>query len=69
MKFSQLIYERPDYEGIKNNLYIYRNRLLNVLSYEEIRSVWLDMKKEIEHMEYKEQIIYIRYLSGIDFAE
>lgn len=69
MKFSQRIYERPDYEDIKKNLNIYRSRLLNASSYEEIRSVWLNMKKELEQMEYKEQIIYIRYLSGIDFAE
>ncbi|MCH5272846.1 MAG: hypothetical protein J1E35_04170 [Lachnospiraceae bacterium] len=69
MRFSEWLYERPDYAAIKNNLADYKKRLLNAFSYEELRDVWLAVKAEVEYMEYKEEIIYIRHLCGINYEE
>ena len=47
----------------------YKQRILDSSSYEDIRNAWLDMKREIDDMEYQEEIIYIRHLCGIDYEE
>lgn len=67
MKFSQWIYERPDYVSLKNRLKECKKRIQEVSSYEELRSAWLEVKREIEYLEYHEEIVYIKHLCGIDY--
>ncbi len=69
MKFSQWIYERPDYVSLKNRLWDLKKRMEDATSCEELRSAWLEVKSEIEYMEYHEEIVYIRHLCGIDYEE
>ena len=69
MKFSERVYKRPDFEKIKSNLTTLKDRLSRASSYEETRSIWLYVKKEIESMDHDDMIIYIRYLAGIDHEE
>ena len=66
MKFSGWPYERPNYAAIKVRLKGLKERIQNASSYEELRSAWLEVKSEIEYMEYHEEIVYIRHLCGID---
>ncbi len=67
MKFSSWSYTRPDYAEIRNKIMNYRNEMQNATSYQMLRDVWLNVKKEMEYMEFQEQIIYIRHLCGIDY--
>lgn len=67
MMFSQWIYKRPDYMSLKKRLNELKKRIQNASSYEELRSAWLEMKSEIEYMEYHEEIVYIQHLCGIDY--
>lgn len=69
MRFSEWTYKRPDYVLVKRKLNEYKKQIQTASSYEELRSVWLGMKSEIEYLEYQEEIIYIRHLCGIDYAE
>ena len=69
MTFSQWIYERPDYESLKNRLRKLKECIQNASSYEELRSAWLEVKREIEYMGYQDEIVYIRHLCGIDYEE
>ena len=69
MKFSHLPYERPDYAMVKTRLRQYRAQIREAGDYEKLRDVWLDSKREFEHMEYWEMIAYIRYLCGIDYEK
>ena len=66
MTFLQWTYERPDYASLKNRLKKLKESIQNASSYEELRSAWLEVKSEIEYMEYHEEIVYIRHLCGID---
>ncbi|HBA51155.1 MAG TPA: hypothetical protein DCZ91_25815 [Lachnospiraceae bacterium] len=67
MKFSQWNYTRPDYSQVKKNISDYRNKMQNATSCQMLRDAWLDVKKDIEYMEFQEEIIYIRHLCGIDY--
>lgn len=67
MKFSKWNYIRPDYSEVKKKLKDYKNRMQTAMSYQMFRDVWLEVKKEIEYMEFQEEIIYIRHLCGIDY--
>lgn len=67
MKFSAWCYTRPDYSEVKKRINDCKNNMQNAVSYQAFRSVWLDVKKEIEYMVYQEEIIYIRHLCGIDY--
>lgn len=69
MVFSKWIYQRPNYLDVKRKLNEYKKRIISAASYEELRSAWLDMKQEIECLEYQEEIIFIRHLCGIDYEE
>ena len=69
MDFSQWIYERPDYVSLKNRLRELKTCIQGASSYEELRSAWLEVKREIEYMDYHEEIVYIRHLCGIDYEE
>ena len=67
MKFSEWGYTRPDYSEVKKNINDCKNKMLNAMSYQMFRDAWLDVKKEIEYMEFQEETIYIRHLCGIDY--
>ncbi|MCR5808407.1 MAG: hypothetical protein K6G56_02470 [Clostridiales bacterium] len=69
MVFSEWQYSRPDYAQLKNTLSIIKSSIISALSYDELRSSWLDMKNMIQHMEYMEMIAYIRHLCGINYEE
>jgi hypothetical protein len=45
-----------------------KDRIQNADSYQTFRDVWLEVKNEIEYMLFQEEIIYIRYLCGIDYS-
>ena len=66
-KFSTWNYTRPDYSEVKRKINDCKNKMLGAISYQTFRDAWLDVKKEIEYMEYQEEIIYIRHLCGIDY--
>lgn len=67
MKFSKWNYTRPDYSQVKKKISDYRNKIQNATSYQIFRDAWLDVKKEIEYMEFQEEIVYIRHLCGLDY--
>ena len=67
MKFSEWGYTRPDYSEVKKKINDCKNNMQNATSYQIFRDAWLDVKKEVEHMVYQEEIIYIRHLCGIDY--
>ena len=67
--FSQWIYERPDYVAVKKRLKELKQRIQEASSYEEMRSAWLDVKSEIEYMDYQDEIVYVQHLCGIDYEE
>ncbi|MDE7222195.1 MAG: hypothetical protein K2O34_00260 [Acetatifactor sp.] len=67
IKFSTWDYLRPDYSAVKEKINDSKNRMQNATSCQMLRNAWLDVKKEIEYMEYQEEIIYIRHLCGIDY--
>lgn len=67
MKFSEWEYTRPDYEEIRKRINGCKNKMHSAASYQMFCDAWLDVKKEIERMVYQEEIIYIRYLCGIDY--
>ena len=60
--FSQWIYERPDYVAVKKRLKELKQRIQEASSYEEMRSAWLDVKSEIEYMDYQDEIVYVQHL-------
>ncbi len=67
MKFSTWQYTRPDYSEIKKKIGYCKNRMHHATSYQMFRDAWLEVKKELEYMVFQEEIIYIRYLCGIDY--
>jgi len=67
MKFSTWDYIRPAYSEVKKKINDCKNRMRNAMSYQMFRDAWLDVKKEIEYLEFQEEIIYIRHLCGIDY--
>ena len=67
MKFSERSYKRPDYSKVKDKISECKNKMQQAVSYQMFRDSWLDIKKEIEYMVFQEEIIYIRYLCGIDY--
>ncbi len=67
MKFSKWYYTRPHYSEIKKKLKDCKNRMKTAMSYQMFRDIWLEAKREIEYMEFQEEIIYIRHLCGIDY--
>lgn len=67
MQFSKWKYTRPDYSEVKKKINDCKNRMQNAASCQKFCDAWLDVKKEIEYMEFQEEIIYIRHLCGIDY--
>ena len=67
MRFSQWVYERPDYTALKNRLNGLKTRIRDAASYEELREAWLAVKAECEYMEFQEEIAYVRHLCGMDY--
>lgn len=68
MKFSEWSYTRPDYAETAKKVSTCKDRMQRADSYQMFRDAWLDMKREIEYLEYQEEIIYIRHLCGIDYS-
>lgn len=66
-KFSKWSYTRPDYVGVMRKIIDCKSKMQSAGSYEAFRDAWLNMKKEIEYLEFQEEIIYIRHLCGIDY--
>lgn len=66
-KFSTWQYTRPDYAAVREKLNACKNRMLSAASYQMFRDAWLEVKREVDYMVYQEEIVYIRYLSGIDY--
>ena len=58
MKFSTWNYSRPDYAEVKKKIIHYKDKMQNATSYQVFRDAWLDVKKEIEYMEFQGEIIY-----------
>lgn len=67
MEFSRWDYIRPDYLKVKKKINDCKKKMLNATSCQIFRNLWLDVKKEIEYLEFQEEIIYIRHLCGIDY--
>ena len=67
MRFSQWVYERPDYTELKKQLNGLKTRIRDAASYEELREAWLAVKAECEYMEFQEEIAYVRHLCGMDY--
>lgn len=67
LKFSTWNYTRPDYSKVKKKINECKSKMQNAGSYQLFREVWLDVKKEMEYLEFQEEIIYIRHLCGIDY--
>lgn len=67
MRFSEWVYTRPDYLEVKSKINNYKSKMQNASSYQMLRDAWLNIKKEIEYLEFQEEIIYIRHLCGIDY--
>lgn len=67
MKFSEWSYTRPDYSEIKTRICDCKNGMEKAMSYQVFRDAWLDVKKEIDYMEFQEETIYIRHLCGMDY--
>lgn len=65
-KYSNIIYNRPNYEFQKEKLLQSKKMMLQSRSYEEIRNTWIEMKDSMYRLDYIETIAYIRYLCGID---
>lgn len=62
-----LIYERPDYAAIAKRLGALNEQILAAASFEPLHAAWLAAKAEIEAMEYREEIVYVRHLCGLDY--
>ena len=67
MKFSEWGYTRPDYSEVKRKVSDCKSKMQSAVSYQMFRDAWLEVKKELEYMEFQEEIIYIRHLCGIDY--
>lgn len=67
MKFSEWSYTRPDYPEVRNKINSYKSKMQNASSYQMFRDAWLNVKKEMEYMEFQEEIVYIRHLCVIDY--
>jgi hypothetical protein len=64
-KFLDLNYERPVYKIEQEILLKYESEIRSASSYEEIRQLWISMKKSMEYTDYLEEYAYICYLCGI----
>jgi hypothetical protein len=64
-KFFELDYSRPEYKREKESLIKYHDEILTASSYKDIRKLWLSMKESMQHLEFKEEIAFIRFLCGI----
>ena len=51
MKFSEMPYERPDLEGLKQTLAGLTQRLKAASSYDEARAVFLEKEEEERHID------------------
>ena len=58
MKFSQMPYERPDLEGMKQTLSGLVERLKGAASYEEAKAVFLEKEQELKHIDTQACLLY-----------
>ena len=61
MKFSQMPYERPDLEGMKQTLSGLVERLKGAASYEEAKAVFLERERELKHIDTQVTLASIRH--------
>lgn len=61
MNFSQMVYERPDFEGIKSQLTALTERLASAKSYEEAKAAFLEKDRLERHLETLMTLAHIRH--------
>lgn len=61
MKFSQMPYERPDLEGMKQTLSGLVERLKGAASYEEAKAVFLERERELKHIDTQATLASVRH--------
>ena len=61
MKFSQMPYERPDLEGMKQTLSGLVERLKGAASYEEAKAVFLEKEQELKHIDTQATLASVRH--------
>ena len=61
MKFSQMPYERPDLEGMKQTLSGLVERLKGAASYEEAKAVMMDRERELKHIDTMATLASVRH--------
>lgn len=61
MKFSQMVYERPDFESIKSQLTALTERLAGASSYEEAKAAFLEKDTLEKHVETLMTLAHIRH--------
>ncbi len=61
MKFSQMVYERPDFESIKLQLTALTERLAGAKSYEEAKAAFLEKDTLEKHLETLMTLAHIRH--------
>lgn len=61
MKFSQMKYERPDLDAMKQQMTDLTGRLGRASSYEEAKAVFLEMEELSRHLETDVSLVYIRH--------
>ncbi|MDE6280695.1 MAG: M3 family oligoendopeptidase [Oscillospiraceae bacterium] len=61
MKFSEMPYERPDLEGLKQKLSGLIQRLKDAASYEEAKAVFLQQEQEQKHLMTQRSLAHIRH--------
>ena len=61
MKFSEMPYERPDLEGLKQKLSGLIQRLKDAGSYEQAKAVFLEQEREQKHLMTQRSLAHIRH--------
>lgn len=65
-KFSDLKYNRTNYQSLKEKLLQLQKIMLQSRSYEELRNTWLEMKDSMYRFDFNKVFVYIKYTCGID---
>ncbi|MDE6260605.1 MAG: M3 family oligoendopeptidase [Oscillospiraceae bacterium] len=61
MKFSEMPYQRPDLEGLKQTMAGLIQRLKDAASYEEAKAVFLEKETEMKHLMTQRSLAHIRH--------
>ena len=60
-KFSEMVYKRPDLDGVKSKLTALTERLKNAKSYDEAKAVFLEKEAEEKHLSTASTLASIRH--------